>query len=104
MSKSALGFLVLVANSAYLLARADPTLFYFANVLLHIVLGTVLAVDAVLRHRKGVASWPRLLKLAAPLLLVAAVSGAALAVVGATRSHYWLLWTHVGTAALGAVL
>src|SRR5262245_18163624 len=104
MSKSALGFLVLVANSAYLLARSDPTLFYFANVLLHLVLGTALAVSLVLRHRRTLASWPRLLKLAAPLLLAAAVSGGALAVMGATRAHAWLLWTHIGSAAAGAVL
>ena len=35
------GFLLLVLNSAYLVARAEATLFYFANVALHVALGLV---------------------------------------------------------------
>jgi len=37
-----LGFAVLIVNSAYLAARADPTLFYFTNLALHMGLGVAL--------------------------------------------------------------
>jgi hypothetical protein len=40
--KLAAVFILLVLNSAYLAARADASLFYFANVALHAVLGLVL--------------------------------------------------------------
>ena len=36
------GALALVANSAYLYAHGDPVLFYFANIVLHVVLGIAL--------------------------------------------------------------
>ncbi|MCZ6727298.1 MAG: tetratricopeptide repeat protein [Acidobacteria bacterium] len=38
------GAIILVANSAYLFATGDPVLFYFANVMLHLVLGLALLV------------------------------------------------------------
>ena len=38
---------VLIANSLYLAATADASLFYFANVTLHIVLGAVLPLQQV---------------------------------------------------------
>jgi tetratricopeptide (TPR) repeat protein len=104
MSKSALGFLVLVANSAYLAARSDPTAFYFANLVLHLLLGTALGVHVLVRHGRGFAGWPWLLRKAAPLLLVALASGATLAVMGSTRSLRWLLWTHVAAGVIGSLL
>src|SRR5688572_29590701 len=104
MSWLAAGFLVLVVNSAYLAARADPSLFYFTNVLLHIALGLVLTVAAVVRWARRWRLWPRLLLAAALLLAVAAVSGLALVVMGATRSNAWLLWTHIASASAGSVL
>ena len=42
-----IGLLVLVFNTAYVWAFASPTIFYMANVLLHFVLGTALALVAV---------------------------------------------------------
>ena len=44
------GFVGLLANSAYLAVSAAPTLWYFANVALHPILGLVLAV-ALIAHR-----------------------------------------------------
>jgi len=41
---------------------------------------------------------------AGPLLVLAAVSGLALAVVGATRAHTWLLHAHIVVSALGGLL
>ena len=37
-------FVLLLVNTAYIAAFASPTIFYMANVLLHLVLGVVLAV------------------------------------------------------------
>jgi tetratricopeptide (TPR) repeat protein len=99
-----LGFAVLIVNSAYLAARADPTLFYFTNLALHMGLGVALAVAAALRWVPGWRLWPRLLVAAGLVLAVAAVSGVTLAVVGATRPHAWILRTHIATAILGSAL
>jgi Tfp pilus assembly protein PilF len=41
------GFVALLLNASYLAAFADPTLVYFGNVLLHVVLGLVLLVAVV---------------------------------------------------------
>ena len=41
-----IGFLILLVNSSYLAAYADPTLLYFSNVALHLLLGSALAVHA----------------------------------------------------------
>ena len=96
-------FLLLLANSAYLAAWADASLFYFANVALHLVLGVAVAFLAA-RELPGWRGWPRTLSLAAPLLAIAAVAGIALAVVGATRSHAGLLRLHIATAVIGSAL
>ncbi len=48
--------LALVANSVYLAARADASLFYFANVALHVTLGVAVAAAIgrlVRRHWAG---------------------------------------------------
>ena len=48
---------LLLLNSAYLAAYAEPTLFYFTNVVAHIALGAVLAVvfgRLLLRHRRAI--------------------------------------------------
>src|SRR6188508_1846122 len=97
-----LAFLVLILNSAYLAARADPSLFYFTNVMLHVGLGLALAVAATLRWRSSWRAWPRILQAAGALLAVAALLGVALALLGATRTHAWMLRGHITTACLGA--
>ena len=96
-------FLLLLANSAYLAAWAEASLFYFANVAFHLVLGVALAVLAA-RAFPGWRRAPRTLALAAPVLGIAAVAGIALAVVGATRANAWLLRLHIATAVIGSVL
>jgi len=101
--KLPLAFLILVANSAYLAASAEPSLFYFGNVVLHLLLGVGLTVAAV-RQVPQWRRWPRLLVAAAPLLAVAAAAGIVLAIVGATRAHLWVLRVHIASAAAGAVL
>ena len=100
--------LALALNSAYLAARADANLFYFANVALHVALGIA---SAALVSRLGAAS----------LAVLAALNGAwrrrsspraralglVLLVTGATRPYRLLLYVHavlLGLAALVALV
>ncbi len=86
----------LLLNSSYLLAFASPTVFYMANVLLHVLLGAafVLAVIRFGRRRH------------AGLLVVLAASalGVYLAIAGALRSNQWALVTHELLGGLAMVL
>ena len=98
------GFLVLALNSLYLAARSDASLFYFANVGLHLALGLGVAAGAGSLVRRHWASLPALLRAAALALAAATAFGAFLMVVGATRPWRWALWTHIVLAALAALL
>jgi tetratricopeptide (TPR) repeat protein len=95
--------LVLLFNAAYLAAFAEPSLFYFANVALHAVLGVVLLVIGAWRLARG--GWrPSLSSLL--FLLPLAISGglgAALIVTGATAPYRWLLQAHVASGVVGAL-
>src|SRR5207245_2507337 len=98
------GFLVLALNSLYLAARADASLFYFANVGLHLALGLGVAAGVGSLIRRHWASLPALLRTAAVSFTGASAFGAFLMVVGATRPWRWALWTHIVLAALAALL
>jgi len=98
------GFVCLVLNSLYLALRPDASVFYFANVVLHLVLGVALAVGGARRLRRS--SWPQLpllLQLSVPPLLVAAFTGLALMLLGSTRPYRLLLHAHITSAVLGAL-
>lgn len=87
----------LLLNAAYVAALPSATIFYVANVLLHIVLG---AAAVWLFGRQ----WRRSPRMA--LLAVAAVLGVYLLLTGTLRSNYWALWTHIiaGVAGLAVLL
>lgn len=89
------GFALLLLNSAYLAAFAQATVFYMANVLLHIFGGGLLVVGLVwLLRREN--------PIAAGLLAIALGVGAYLAVVGNTSDKAWILAAHIAIAVLGA--
>ncbi|MBV9406073.1 MAG: hypothetical protein JO211_12075, partial [Acidobacteriaceae bacterium] len=77
---------ILIINSALLWAFPAATAFNVANLLLHVVLGGVLGVLALVLARIE----PRLRSMA-----IAAASGVLLAVIGNTRDHTAVLWLHV---------
>ena len=128
MKKFAVGFIVLILNSAYLAARADASPFYFANVALHLLLGVALATAAAMRLARHLrwrgneshapsSSWgvlrtpqtppgprPPLAVLAVVLLGAATVMGLVLMGVGATRPHQWLLDAHIACAVAGTLV
>ncbi|HEX3526078.1 MAG TPA: tetratricopeptide repeat protein [Thermoanaerobaculia bacterium] len=93
-------FLVLLVNTAYLAAFAAPTVFYMANVLLHLVLGVALAIaGAILLWRR-----PELrtgLTAAIVLFGVALAAGLWLTIEGNLLQYRWVLWTHIASAGLG---
>src|SRR5688572_27035741 len=98
----AAGMAVLLLNSMYLASTAAPSLFYFANVLLHVVLGAALAVVAGRTLVRSPGLLTKGMAVVAAPLVIGAVSGALLALTGATRPYRWLLLTHIASAVAGA--
>jgi tetratricopeptide (TPR) repeat protein len=99
---TAIGFLVLLLNTAYIWAFAFPTVFYMTNVLVHLGLGAVLSVMVVWLLRRDGALRGSMLT-AAGFFLVALLLGAYLAVAGNTLDHRWALRAHIAAALLGIV-
>ena len=89
---SAILFVALLANTAYIAAFASPTIFYMANVLLHLVLGSAVFL-IVLRYL------PRPLQL---LAVAVFLTGAWLIWAGAVTENQKILWAHmaVGVVAM----
>ena len=121
--------LLLIANSAYIAAFGDPTLFYVANALLHPVLGAVAGVFLIVAAWRG--RWFRDQPcwsegegtsnvhggsgagnhqshagaiVTASLLAVAAGSGIYLFFAGMTRPHSVVLYAHVASSIAGLAL
>jgi tetratricopeptide (TPR) repeat protein len=98
------GFFALLVNSAYLVTRADPTLFYFANVVVHLFLGLLVWAGFGFHLRKAWSRSSMLLRTAAVPLLLSAALGAVLMISGATRPYRPILYAHIAFATLGAIL
>jgi tetratricopeptide (TPR) repeat protein len=99
---SGLAFVALLINTAYIAAFASPTIFYMANVLLHLVLGVVLAFAfvALLAQDADIRRWTL-----GPALLFAVALGMGLylAIYGNIRDHASVREAHIVVAALGVV-
>jgi tetratricopeptide (TPR) repeat protein len=104
LKELAVVFLLLTVNSAYLAARADAHPFYFANVVLHLVLGLALVVAGARSLWPRRRELPAVLAAGATLLAAAGLAGLVLMVTGAPRSWRWLLYTHIALAVAGALL
>lgn len=96
----AIAFLVLLLNSAYLAAFASPTIFYMANVLLHIGLGLAAAAGYVLLLFRV----PALRTPAAGALLIGAGLGVYLMLAYNVLANRWILWSHIGFSVAGVLL
>jgi Flp pilus assembly protein TadD len=91
-----LGLGVLIVNSGYIAAFPTATIFYVANVLLHLVLGLALMAAAVALVKRYPAACGAFLAAAAPALY--------LVVRGNTFDHRAILWLHVILGVMAAVL
>jgi len=96
-------FLVLLVNTAYLAAFASPTVFYMANVLLHLVLGVALAIAGVILLWRRPELRTGLTAALVPIVLfgVALAAGLWLTIEGNLLQYRWVLWTHIASAGLG---
>src|SRR6185369_15826956 len=93
---TAIAFLALIVNSAYIAAFADPSIFYMANVLLHLGLGLALMVVAVIYARRH--------PVESVAFLLAGLPAIFLAVRGNTMDHRWALWSHILLAAVAVIV
>ena len=103
MRKQELGVLILLLNSAYLAAFAEPTLFYFTNVVVHIGLGVVLAVmlgRSLVRRRRTI---PAALLIAALFAAAGTLFGIAITIAGAAGRFRWMLPVHIALMLAGAI-
>jgi len=105
-----IAFAILMLNSGYLAAFAEPTLFYLLNVLLHIVLGVALIIPFFIFARRFLAhEAPRGSELAVYLgrlgywsLSPCVLTGLYLVVANATHAHRWVLYFHIAAGFIGA--
>jgi tetratricopeptide (TPR) repeat protein len=103
-------FLVLILNSGYLAAFADPSLFYMINVLLHVVLGMALVLPFFIFVRrflqndapKGKELAIYTGKLGYWFLTPCVLTGVYLTLKGATQSKQWILYIHIIAGLIGA--
>ncbi len=95
-------FVVLLVNTAYITAFASPTIFYMGNVLAHLVLGLVvaLAFGVLLARRPDLRAG---LVPAAVLFGIALIAGLWLTVAGNVLAHRPILWVHIVAAGLGVI-
>ena len=99
------GLLLLVANSAYLAAVASPTLFFYANVALHVGLGALVAVVALVYGVKTRHRWPEGASTVWIVFLLCAAVGVWLAYCRRVpRAPARALYAHGGLAAVAVLL
>src|SRR5262245_46674263 len=91
-------FVLLLLNSAYLWPLADPTLFYLGNLVLHMLLGLILATACLIYLFRHFKSLSFAMRLGLILFLLSAVPGIVLMKVGGLRPNRWLLHTHIAMA------
>ncbi len=99
----AIGFLALLLNSSYLAAYAEPSLFYFGNVVLHLGLGVVLAMAFAAYLVVNTRRLSVLLILGAVLLGASTLLGLFMMKFGATRQYRWALYSHIAFSIAGSI-
>ena len=106
----AIGFLILLLNSAYLAVFGLPTIAYLANITLHFVLGWVLLMLFLRLLARTWPSLPATLRVSALILLLSGGLGVAILAFGATapfltarKPLHWVAQAHVIVGVLGVL-
>src|SRR5215471_7286910 len=103
-------FLFLLLNGAYLGAFAEPTLPYYGNVLLHLVVGVLFLAGFLavawkpIVTRQSSATSRVTAAVAYPLIAGAGATAIYLMLYFAIRPHQPVLYWHVGLAVAGSVM
>src|SRR5713101_8017807 len=99
-----IGFLVV--SAIYLYAFPQANVFYAGVVLLHAVAGVVVSVLLLLWLVRSlfVVQGEPLVRVGMILLFLGAIPGLALIYTGALRTHWTLVYIHIGVSFLGAGL
>jgi tetratricopeptide (TPR) repeat protein len=92
---------LLLVNTLYLALFASPTIFYFANVVLHIALGFALGVVFSRRLFEWWSVLPLFARAGALVLAAGLLFGVAIVFLGAAGQYRWLLPTHIGLTLSG---
>lgn len=106
------GFFLLLVNSGYLVASGEPTLVYLANVLMHVVGGTILVLPFLWYARSLLhlcqTARGRLHSGCAQVgiwaMAAGMAAGVALMILGNLTPYRWLLHLHIGLLAAAVVL
>ena len=100
----AAGFLLLLLNTGWVWAFPEASVFYLANVSLHIVLGLGLLLALWVWRVEAVRSFRKRARAATAVLSVSGALGVVLCYIGATRPHLWVVVVHGSLGFLGAAL
>lgn len=106
-----IGFLVLMANSGYLAAFAHYTYFYYANLLLHVVLGALLLMPFFIWMRRflkfdahhGKPFGYNAGRLGLVVMLLAGATGFYLLIAGNAATPGMGFWAHAGAGVLACL-
>lgn len=97
-------FIFLLLNSAYLWPLAEPTVFYMANLVLHMLVGVFLTGAGLVYLLRNFRTLSASLKWGLFLFLLSAVPGLVLMKIGGMRPNRWLLHTHIALAIPAAIV
>ena len=98
------GAVVLILNSAYLVAAPTASLWYYANVVAHPLLGSALALAVAPRVVRREWAVGPLAVAGAGVVGVGLLLGLVVLVRGATRQYEPILYAHIATSVAGAAL
>ena len=98
------GFFILLINSSYIGAYANPTIFYFLNLAFHMAGGLALAILYTYYLARRARQLPALLLVASAIIGVGVIFGIFLMVFGAVHTNLWAVYLHVAFAAAGSML
>ncbi len=106
LANRALGWLIgfLVVSAIYLYAFPQANIFYAVIVLLHAVAGVVATILLLLWLVRAWRQADAVTRVGVVFLFLGAIPGLALIYTGALRTHWTLLYVHIGVSFLGAAL